>query len=191
MLTASASSSAVIAAVLTRDGDSCSATKSPACTHRTSARRSAKRNRTQFSIQNRPRLAVSTGWGLHLFPRMEKPCIAIHLVGPINNCSRIAGRRSTRSLVQNRNRGQCRVVSDHLLGCCCSTNSDRLALAIELSSTGFANSRIRAPLHVHPRSPGSRPSLCRGLNEEFYKKVRNKKVTGPGRSNSQFKHSLN
>ena len=33
------------------------------------------------------------------------------------------------------------------------------ALTIELSSTGFANSRIRARPHVHPRSPGSRPSL--------------------------------
>ena len=42
------------------------------------------------------------------------------------------------------------------------------ALAIELSSTVFANSRIRAPPHVHPRSPGSRPSFCQGLNEEFF-----------------------
>ena len=66
------------------------------------------------------------------------------------------------------------------------------ALAIELSSTGFVNSRIRALPHVHPRSPGSRPSFCRGFNEEFYlKKNRDKKVTGPARSNSQFKHSLN
>ena len=32
------------------------------------------------------------------------------------------------------------------------------ALAMELSTPGFANSRIRALPHVHPRSPGSRPS---------------------------------
>ena len=32
-----------------------------ACTHRISARRSAKRNRTQFSMQNQRRRAVSTG----------------------------------------------------------------------------------------------------------------------------------
>ena len=29
--------------------------------------------------------------------------------------------------------------------------------------------RIRALPHVHLRSPGSRPDLCRGLDEEFYK----------------------
>ena len=44
------------------------------------------------------------------------------------------------------------------------------ALTIEFSTPGFANSRIRAPLHVHPRSPGSRTSLQRGPNEEFYLK---------------------
>ena len=44
------------------------------------------------------------------------------------------------------------------------------ALAIGPSTPGFSNSRIRAPPHVHPRSPGSRPSSLRGPNEEFYKK---------------------
>ena len=42
------------------------------------------------------------------------------------------------------------------------------ALTIELSTPGFSNSRIRARPHVYPRSPGPRPSLQRGLNEEFY-----------------------
>ena len=41
------------------------------------------------------------------------------------------------------------------------------ALAIELSSAGFANSRIRAPLHVHLRSPGPHPSSWRGPNKEL------------------------
>ena len=44
------------------------------------------------------------------------------------------------------------------------------ALAIELVWSGIANSRIRAPPHVHLRSQGSRPSLCRVLNEELNKK---------------------
>ena len=44
------------------------------------------------------------------------------------------------------------------------------ALEMELSTPGFSNSRIRARTHVHTRSPGSRPSLWRGLNEEFHKK---------------------
>ena len=44
------------------------------------------------------------------------------------------------------------------------------ALPIEQSTPGFANSRVRAPPHVHPRGLGSRPSSLRGLNEEFYKK---------------------
>ena len=51
----------------------------------------------------------------------------------------------------------------------------------------------RSP-HVHLRSPGSRPSLCRGLNAKSFikKEVRIKKVTGAGRpNNSQSKHSLN
>ena len=57
------------------------------------------------------------------------------------------------------------------------------ALAIELSSARFTNSHIRAPIHVHLRSPGSRPTLWRGLDEDSYlKEVRNKRVTGPGRS---------
>ena len=41
---------------------------------------------------------------------------------------------------------------------------------IEQSTPGFANSRVRALPHVHPRGLGSRPSSLRGLNEEFYKK---------------------
>ena len=65
-----------------------------------------------------------------------------------------------------------------------------LALAIELSTPGFANSRIRAPPHVHPRSPGSRPILWRGLNEEFYlksfKKEKREGVSVPGRSKKSF-----
>ena len=44
------------------------------------------------------------------------------------------------------------------------------ALAIEQSTPGFANSRVRALPYVHPRGLGSRPSSLRGLNEEFYKK---------------------
>ena len=43
-----------------------------------------------------------------------------------------------------------------------------IALPIEKSTPGFANSRVRAPPHVHPRGLGSRPSSLRGLNEEFY-----------------------
>ena len=39
---------------------------------------------------------------------------------------------------------------------------------MELSTPGFANSRIRAPPHVHPRSPGSRHGLWRGPNEELF-----------------------
>ena len=35
-----------------------------------------------------------------------------------------------------------------------------VALAIELSSTGIARSRVCAPPHVHINSQGSRPSLC-------------------------------
>ena len=44
------------------------------------------------------------------------------------------------------------------------------ALPIEHSTPGFANSRIRALPHAHPRSVGSPHSTFRGLNEEFYKK---------------------
>ena len=43
-----------------------------------------------------------------------------------------------------------------------------VALPIEKSTPGFANLRVRAPPHVHPRGLGSRPSSLRGLNEEFY-----------------------
>ena len=46
----------------------------------------------------------------------------------------------------------------------------KYALPIEQSIPGFANSRVRAPPHVHPRGLGSRPSSLRGLNEELYKK---------------------
>ena len=45
---------------------------------------------------------------------------------------------------------------------------------MELSTPGFANSRIRAPPHVKPRSPGSRPGLWRGPNEDFYLKKSSK-----------------
>ena len=63
----------------------------------------------------------------------------------------------------------------------------RGALPIEQSTPGFANSRVRAPPHVHPRGLGSRPSSLRGLNEEFLlKKVKNKKVTAPGRLKKSF-----
>ena len=48
--------------------------------------------------------------------------------------------------------------------------TSKAALPIEQSTPGFANSRVRAPPHVHPRGLGSRPSSLRGLNEEFYKK---------------------
>ena len=65
-------------------------------------------------------------------------------------------------------------------------------LAIKLSSTGFANSRIRAPSHVQPRSPGSRHSLCRGLNEEFYiKKSSRQKSYGAWKVKKITLHSLN
>jgi hypothetical protein len=48
---------------------------------------------------------------------------------------------------------------------------------IEQSTPGFANSRVRALPHVHPRGLGSRPSSLRGLNEEFYlKKFKTKKL---------------
>ena len=69
-----------------------------------------------------------------------------------------------------------------------SARLHRSALVIEeLSSTGFANSRMRTPLHVHPRSPGSRPSLWRGLNEEFYlKKFKTKKLRGLEDQKSHF-----
>ena len=46
------------------------------------------------------------------------------------------------------------------------------ALPIEQSTPGFANSRVRAPPYVHPRGLGSRRSSLRGLNEEFYKKIK-------------------
>ena len=46
----------------------------------------------------------------------------------------------------------------------------RNALPIEQSTPGFANSRVCALPHVHPRGLGSRPSSLRGRNEEFYKK---------------------
>ena len=36
------------------------------------------------------------------------------------------------------------------------------------ATPGFANSRIRAPPHVHPRSPGSLPSFQRGRNEGLF-----------------------
>ena len=51
------------------------------------------------------------------------------------------------------------------------------ALPIEQSTPGFANSRVRALPHVHPRGLGSRPSSLRGLNKEFYeKKLKTKKL---------------
>ena len=53
-----------------------------------------------------------------------------------------------------------------------------LALPIEQSTPGFANSRVRALPHVHPRGLGSRPSSLRGLNEEFYKKSLKQKSYG-------------
>ena len=67
----------------------------------------------------------------------------------------------------------------------------RNALEIELSSTGFANLRFRAPPHVHPRSPGLVLVFAEGPTKSFIylKKVRNKKVTGPGRPNSQGRRS--
>ena len=40
------------------------------------------------------------------------------------------------------------------------------ALAIELSSTGIARSRVCAPPHLHINSQGSRPSLCGVHNVE-------------------------
>ena len=49
---------------------------------------------------------------------------------------------------------------------------------IEQSTPGFANSRVRALPHVHPRGLGSRPSSLRGLNEEFYKKSLKQKSYG-------------
>ena len=58
-------------------------------------------------------------------------------------------------------------------------NTNPPAPPIEQSTPGFANSRVRALPHVHPRGLGSRPSSLRGLNEEFYlKKVKNKKSYG-------------
>ena len=42
----------------------------------------------------------------------------------------------------------------------------KTALAIELSSTGIARSRVCAPPHVHINSQGSRPSLCGVHNVE-------------------------
>ena len=45
------------------------------------------------------------------------------------------------------------------------------ALPIEQSTPGFANSRVRAPPHVHPRGLGSRPSSFRGLSCEFRSNV--------------------
>ena len=41
-----------------------------------------------------------------------------------------------------------------------------VALAIELSSTVIARSRVCAPPHVHINSQGSRPSLCGVHNVE-------------------------
>ena len=41
----------------------------------------------------------------------------------------------------------------------CATQPEKSALPIEQSTPGFANSRVRALPHVHPRGLGSRPSF--------------------------------
>ena len=65
------------------------------------------------------------------------------------------------------------------------------ALPIEQSTPGFSNSRIRALPHVHLRSPGSRPSSLRGLNEEFYKKkLKTKKLRRLEDRKSHFAHRV-
>ena len=50
------------------------------------------------------------------------------------------------------------------------------ALAIELSSTGIARSRVCAPPHVHINSQGSRPSLCGVHNVEVLGALGTKKT---------------